>query len=44
MGLLIDDILALAQISGGELRTGQVDLSKIAHIIAASLVEREPGR
>lgn len=44
MGDLIDDLLELAQISQGELRSGQVNLSRIANAIAASLLEREPQR
>lgn len=44
MGALIDDLLELAQISQGELRSGQVNLSRIVNAIAASLVEREPER
>jgi len=44
MGLLIEDLLELAQISKGELRPVQVNLSNMVNVIAASLVEREPGR
>lgn len=44
MGLLIDDLLQLAQISRGELRRGQVNLSRMAHAIAASLAESDPAR
>ncbi|PKN16587.1 MAG: hypothetical protein CVU66_00470 [Deltaproteobacteria bacterium HGW-Deltaproteobacteria-23] len=44
MGDLIDDLLELAQISRGQLRTAPVNLSRIANAIAASLAEREPER
>jgi len=44
MGALIDDLLELAQISRGELRTAPVNLSKIANSIAAALIEGEPER
>jgi len=44
MGLLIEDLLELAQVSKGQLRPVQVNLSAMVSSIAASLVEREPGR
>lgn len=44
MGDLIDDLLDLAQVSQGELRYGQVNLSRMANSIAAGLQEREPER
>lgn len=44
MGLLIDDLLELSQVSRGELRLGQVNLSRLANAVAASLVERDPER
>jgi len=44
MGLLIDDLLELAQVSKGELKLRPVNLSNMVSAIAASLLEREPGR
>ncbi|HXC93623.1 MAG TPA: cache domain-containing protein [Geobacteraceae bacterium] len=44
MGLLIDDLLELSQLSMSELKFGPVNLSRIANSIAASLIEREPER
>jgi signal transduction histidine kinase len=44
MGLLIDDLLELAQLSKGELIPVQVNLSNMASVITASLVESDPER
>lgn len=44
MDLLIDDLLALAQVSRRELHMATVNLSSIVHTIVASLAEREPER
>jgi light-regulated signal transduction histidine kinase (bacteriophytochrome) len=44
MGLLIDDLLELSQLSRSELKSGQVNLSRIVNNIAASLIEKEPDR
>jgi signal transduction histidine kinase len=44
MGLLIDDLLELAQVTRRELRMARVNLSRIVSSVAASLVEREPER
>ncbi len=44
MGLLIDDLLELAQVTRSELRSSRVSLSRIVNNIAASLTEREPER
>jgi len=44
MVILIDDLLELSRVSRGELRSGQVNLTKIANVIAASLAERDPER
>ncbi len=44
MGVLIDDLLELAQVSGSELKFEQVNLTTIVKAIAASLAEREPDR
>jgi len=44
MGLLIDDLLELAQVSRRELRTSRVNLSRIVKNITVSLAEREPER
>lgn len=44
MGLLIDDLLELAQLSKSEMKPAQVDLSKLANTIAATLQERDPQR
>lgn len=44
MGLLIDDLLELSQVTRRELRTVRLDLSRIVNSVAASLQEREPER
>ena len=44
MGGLIDDLLELARVSRSELKFGQVNLTRIANVIAASLAEKEPDR
>jgi len=44
MGLLIDDLLALAQVSRRELRASKVNLSRIVKNITLSLAEREAER
>jgi light-regulated signal transduction histidine kinase (bacteriophytochrome) len=44
MGLLIDDLLELSQLSRSELKFGRVDLSRIVHNIAEALIESEPER
>ncbi len=44
MGLLIDDLLDLSQLSRRELKSGRVNLSRIVNNIAASLIERDPER
>lgn len=44
MGILIDDLLELSQVSRHELRVGPVNLSRIVNMIVASLIEREPER
>jgi signal transduction histidine kinase len=44
MGLLIDDLLELSQVTRRELRTTRVDLSRIVHSVAAALIESEPQR
>jgi len=44
MGLLIDDLLELAQLSRGELKPRPVNLSNLANTIAASLAESDPER
>ena len=44
MGVLIDDLLKLAQISRQELRVGPVDLSALAREVAEELRGAEPGR
>lgn len=44
MGILIDDLLELSQVSRHELRLGHVNLSRIVNTIAAALIEREPDR
>ena len=42
MGLLIDDLLELSRITRAELRLDLVDLSSIAHTVAARLKEAHP--
>lgn len=41
---LIDNLLLLARVGGGELDRREVDLAKLGATIAAELREREPGR
>ena len=44
MGVLIDDMLALSQVTRREIALGQVDLSAMAAAIVADLRQREPQR
>src|SRR2546430_7691138 len=44
MGMLIDDLLKLARVTRGEIRPGDVDLSRIAREIAAELQRATPER
>jgi light-regulated signal transduction histidine kinase (bacteriophytochrome) len=44
MGGLIDDLLRLSQVTRAELNVTRVDLSAIAHEIAAGIVSEQPGR
>ena len=44
MGQLIDDLLALLQVTRGEMRRENVDLSDIARTIVTGLQERDPQR
>lgn len=44
MGALIDDLLELSKVTRSQLMRRQVNLSKIANAIAATLVERDPDR
>ena len=44
MGLLIDDLLELSQLSRSKLKFGRVNLSRLANSIAEALIEREPVR
>ena len=44
MGLLIDALLHLSRVSRTELRTGAVDLSALARMVARELQERDPQR
>jgi light-regulated signal transduction histidine kinase (bacteriophytochrome) len=44
MAELIDNLLALSQVSRGELIREQVNLSSLARSVAADLKQREPGR
>jgi PAS domain S-box-containing protein len=44
MGELIEAMLTLAQVSRSRLRWEPVDLSALAHTLASSYQEREPGR
>ena len=44
MSDLIEDLLRLAKVTRGELRRAPVDLSALAHEIAAQLQERDPTR
>ena len=44
MGQLIDDLLALLQVTRGEMRRENVDLSDLARTIVTGLQERDPQR
>ena len=44
MGQLIDDLLALSQVTRGEMRREEVDLSDLARTIVTGLQERDPQR
>ena len=44
MGQLIDDLLALSQVTRGEMRRENVDLSELARTIVTGLQERDPER
>src|SRR5271170_1077089 len=44
MGVLIEDLLLLAQVSRSEISLGPVDLSAEVAVIAGELQAREPGR
>jgi signal transduction histidine kinase len=44
MGLLIDDLLQLSRVTRSPLRRSRVDLTKLAHEVAAELQAAEPGR
>ncbi len=44
MGQLIDDLLALSQVTRGEMRRENVDLSDLARTIVTGLQERDPQR
>lgn len=44
MGVLIDNLLALSQVTRGELIREQVDLSSLARSVGAELKQGEPGR
>jgi signal transduction histidine kinase len=44
MGQLIDDLLALSQVTRGEMRRENVDLSDLARTIVVGLEERDPQR
>lgn len=44
MGRLIDDLLNLSRLTRAEMRTGPVDLSRIAREAVRALQEREPSR
>jgi PAS domain S-box-containing protein len=44
MGVLIDDILALARVSRAEIARTDVDISALANAIASDLAESEPKR
>ena len=44
MGQLIDDLLALSQVTRGEMRREAVDLSKLAVSVVTDLQERDPHR
>jgi signal transduction histidine kinase len=44
MGILIDDLIALSRLTRSEMRYETVDLSELAHLIAAELREQYPQR
>lgn len=44
MGEIIDDLLMLSRVTRGKMRREQVDLSALAHRIAAELQRRQPER
>ncbi len=44
MGLLIDDLLHLSRVTRSEMQFAPVDLTAMAHSIAARLAEENPGR
>lgn len=44
MGLLIDDLLQLSRVTRSPLRRTRVDLSELAHEVAADLQAADPGR
>lgn len=44
MGLLINDLLAMAQQSRAELKVQRIDLSELARAVAADLERTDPGR
>jgi light-regulated signal transduction histidine kinase (bacteriophytochrome) len=44
MGQIIDDLLTLSRITRNELRTEQLDLSRIAHEVALELQQTDPTR
>jgi light-regulated signal transduction histidine kinase (bacteriophytochrome) len=44
MGLLIDDLLNLSQVSRSEMRREQVDMSHVAQAVAEELQTSEPSR
>jgi signal transduction histidine kinase len=44
MGHLIDDLLELSRVSRADVRRAPVDLSRLAHVVLARLMEAEPGR
>jgi PAS domain S-box-containing protein len=44
MGLLIDDMLQLSRVTRSEMKREEVDLSVLAHGVAAHLLEDNPGR
>lgn len=44
MAQLIDDLLALSRITRADIQHGPIDLSQLAHAVAAELRRSEPGR
>jgi PAS domain S-box-containing protein len=44
MAQLIDDLLLLSRLSRGEMKFAPVDLTALAHAVAAELQQREPAR